>query len=230
MQESGTPSRLAHCEREIVRLRRTVRVTTTISAVAMIALLAGFAVPRAPMTVFAADTIRVREVSVIDQHGVVRARLGGDLPDAVGRLGRRLPRGDNAAGLLIYDDLGLERGGYVTFEKSGVAALTLDTRGPQAALLAADSMPGSGAALRLWTNKSWVEMKSDEGGPHFSASRDDHVVFSEPPANDLEQGAFCRELKQEVAAIPKAPSAAEVLAACRAHRTEKECTLCLGKP
>jgi hypothetical protein len=147
MQESGTPSRLAHCEREIVRLRRTVRMTTTISAVAMIALLAGFAVPRAPMTVFAAD-----------------------------------------------------------------------------------SMPGSGAALRLWTNKSWVEMKSDEGGPHFSASRDDHVVFSEPPANDLEQGAFCRELKQEVAAIPKAPSAAEVLAACRAHRTEKECTLCLGKP
>jgi hypothetical protein len=228
--DSDSGSRLAHCELEIVRLRKAVRITTALGSMALVALLAGFAVPRSSTKVFAVDTLRVSEVAVVDEHGVVRARLGGNLPDATTRAGRPIPRGDKAAGLLIYDDRGAERGGYVTFEKSGTAALTLDTRGPQVVLLAADSLPGSGAALRLWTGNSWVEVRADEGGPRFSASRDGHVVFAEPPATDAEQGAFCREFKGEVAQAPKPPSAAEILAACKAHRTERECTLCLGKP
>jgi hypothetical protein len=230
MQDTNAAPRLAQCEREIARLRTTARVTAAISAMAVVALLAGFTAPRTSTTVIAADTLRVSEVTVVDEHGVVRARLGGNLPDATTRTGRPIPRGDKAAGLLIYDDRGAERGGYVTFEKSGTAALTLDTRGPQAVLLAADSLPGSGAALRLWTGKSWVDVRADEGGPRFSASRGGHVVFAEPPATDAEQGAFCREFKGEVAQAPTPPSAAEVLAACRAHKTEEECTLCLGKP
>lgn len=149
MPDSDSGSRLAHCELEIVRLRKAVRITTALGSIAMIALLAGFAVPRSSTKVFAVDTLRVSEVAVVDEHGVVRARLGGNLPDATTRAGRPIPRGDKAAGLLIYDDRGAERGGYVTFEKSGTAVLTLDTRGPQVVLLAADSLPGSGDSGRL---------------------------------------------------------------------------------
>ncbi len=230
MQSSESGLRLAQCESEITHLRKAVRVTTTLGATAMMVVLAGFAVPRAAKTASSADTLQVREVTVVDEKGVVRARLGGDLPDAISKFGQRIQRGDKAAGLLIYDDRGRERGGYVTFETSGVAALTLDSRGPQVAILAADSTPGGGAGLRLWTGKSWVEVKADDAGPHFSASREGRVVFSEPRATAQEQGAFCRDLKGEVARAPKPPSPEEVLAACRAHRTEKECTLCLGKP
>jgi len=222
--------RLTECEREIARLRRTIRVGTIFGVAVMLVMLAGFAAPPSAKLALSADTLRVREIAVVDEHGVVRARLGGNLPDAMSRSGRPIPRGDRVAGLLIYDDRGAERGGYVTFEKSGIAALTLDSRGPQVAIFAADSSPGNGAGLRVWTGKSWAEIKADSGGPHVSAGRDGRVVFFEPATTIGEQGVFCRELKAEVSQIPKQPSPEEVLAACRAHRTEKDCHLCLGKP
>lgn len=230
MQSADSNHRLTECESEIARLRRTIRVATTFGVAAMVAMLAGFAVPPLAKIALSSDTLRVREIAVVDERGVVRARLGGNLPDALNRSGRPIPRGDRVAGLLIYDDHGAERGGYVTFEKSGIAALTLDSRGPQVAIFAADSSPGNGAGLRVWTGKSWAEIKADAGGPHISAGRDGRVAFLEPPTTKDEQGAFCRELKAEVAQIPKQPSSEEVLAACRAHRTEKECNRCLGKP
>ena len=224
------PTRLAQCESEIARLTRLVRVTTTVSVVAIVVVVGGFAAPHSTAHAISADSLRVHEITVVDGRGTVRARIGGDLPDAVNRVGRRIPRGDNASGLLIYDNLGIERGGYVTFDNSGVAALTLDSRGPQVAIFAADSTPGSGGALRIWNSRAWAELKVDEGGPHVSAARDNQIEFFEPPATALEQGAFCSELKGEVAKVPKQPSYDEVLAACRAHQSEKVCVLCLGKP
>ena len=118
----------------------------------------------------------------------------------------------------------------MTFNNSGVAALTLDSRGPQVAIFAADSTPGSGAALRIWSSKAWAEVKVDGGGPHLAAARDDKIEFFEPPATPPEQGAFCAELKGEVAKAPQRPTDDAVLAACRAHRNEKECFLCLRQP
>ena len=41
-------------------------------------------------------------------------------------LGRRFNRGESVSGILIYDAEGNERGGYVTDDESGGAALTLD--------------------------------------------------------------------------------------------------------
>ena len=55
-----------------------------------------------------------------------RVRIGGDLPDAVIG-GKRVPRGEKAAGLLMYDGTGQERGGYVTFKTIRNVVLTLDT-------------------------------------------------------------------------------------------------------
>ena len=230
--DSQSVSRLATCESEIARLTRTIRVMTTLGAVAMIVAVTAFSGARSPRTALSADTLRVREVAVVDAKGVVRARLGGDLPDAVGRLGRQIPRGDKIAGLLIYDDRGRERGGYVTFEREGTAALTLDSRDPyqQMMLIEADSTPAEGVGLRLWSGKSWAELHAGAGGAGVSAGRDGRVVFFEPPAAEAERGAFCRDLKTAVAQAPRQVSPDEVLTACRAHRTEKECTLCLGKP
>jgi hypothetical protein len=77
---------------------------------------------------------------------------------------------------------------------------------------------------------SGAEIKANDGGPHVAASRDGKIEFFEPAASALEQTAFCSELKGEVAKAPKQPSNADVLAACRAHQSEKACALCLGKP
>src|SRR2546427_8036335 len=50
-----------------------------------------------------ADSLLVRQLVVIDSQGMVRARLGAHLPAAVID-GRRLRRGADIAGILLYDD------------------------------------------------------------------------------------------------------------------------------
>lgn len=71
--------------------------------------------------------LRVSEIVVVDSKGAERVRIGGDLPDAIIG-GKRVPRGQQAAGVLLYDATGSERSGYVTFEPSGNVGLTLDSR------------------------------------------------------------------------------------------------------
>src|SRR4051812_28285744 len=120
--EDNLVARLESCER---RQRRLVVAMYVLAALA-IALLAQWATT--PVHAGApADRLQARELVIVDSKGVERVRIGGDLPDAVIN-GKRIPRGEQAAGVLIYDGMGQERGGYVTWDPSGNAGLTLDTR------------------------------------------------------------------------------------------------------
>jgi len=91
-------------------------------------------------------------LSLVDQVTTITVRRydddrssgRGHLPDAIID-GRRVARGENAAGVLLYDQTGTERGGYVTFDGSNVVGLTLDNHGNQAAIFAAGPDPGDGA-------------------------------------------------------------------------------------
>src|SRR5262249_734247 len=71
-------------------------------------------------------SLKVSELVVVDPKGVERVRIGGDLPDATIN-GKRVPRGEKAAGVLLYDTTGQERSGYVTWE-SGNVGLTIRAR------------------------------------------------------------------------------------------------------
>jgi hypothetical protein len=146
--QSDVDTRIAACERQIAHLRRALGIVTGVLACAGALAITGFAgrggAEAPPATV--ADSLRVRELIVVDDSGTVRARVGGNLPDAVYH-GRRAHRGDQAAGVLLYDKDGLERGGYVTFDRWGVVALTLDNRGQQVAIFGADSTPNAGATV-----------------------------------------------------------------------------------
>jgi hypothetical protein len=175
------------------------------------------------------DSLRVRELIVVDDSGTVRVRVLGNLPDAVIR-GKRVMRGDRAAGVLLYDRTGTERGGYVTFDRSGTVALTLDTRGKQVAILAADSAEESGAAARLWRGKDWTEMRVDEGGPHVTVGRNGSVVVMEPSMSAADASAMCTDLKKEAARVKPPPPSRAVLDACKAHATDGVCRKCLGLP
>jgi len=70
------------------------------------------------------DSLRVRELVVVDANGTPRVRIAAPLPDPI-MLGKRFKRGGEVSGVLIYDSEGNERGGYVTDEERN-AALTLD--------------------------------------------------------------------------------------------------------
>lgn len=162
--------------------------------------------------------LRVTELVVVDPQGVERVRIGGDLPDAI-RNGKRIPRGNKAAGVLLYDGTGLERGGYVTWEPSGNVGLTLDTRQEQVTLFLAG--PESASALLLWHGKDQIEMRSDGDGSRFTAVKAGAVAFQEPAVSlGAEACSAYRNFRSKV-------SGDQALQECQQRFTEAMCRACL---
>jgi hypothetical protein len=162
-------------------------------------------------------TLVLSELTIVDSHGVVRARLGGDLPDA----NKEVPRGSRVAGLLLYDATGQERGGYVTFEPSGHVGLTLDNKGVMAAEFVASKELG--AAIRLHTADDAVELRVDEDGPSIHAMRRKTVAFHEPPVENPKSTELCKGLLKEKAVV----SMEQLWDACRGRSSEAACQACL---
>src|SRR4051812_12835677 len=112
-------------EERVRRVERLLLVAITgwvLSAIALVLYIAPWKADAQAAQI--SQSLRVSELVVVDPKGVERVRIGGDLPDAVIN-GKRVPRGEKAAGVLLYDGTGQERGGYVTFEPSSNIALTL---------------------------------------------------------------------------------------------------------
>lgn len=168
--------------------------------------------------------LTLSELVIVDSKGKVRLRLGGNLPDAVVN-GKVKPRGQQAAGLLLYDGTGQERSGYVTFEPSGNVALTLDTRTSQVATFVAGPDGSGTSALQLFSGGSAIELRNDEDGPSIHAVNRKQVVFHEPPVENPRGTELCKALQE----AKKQASIAQLLDACRARTSEAACQACLGK-
>jgi len=182
-------------------------------------------------TTAATDTkpqvLTVAEVDVVDAHGVIRARLGADLPDAVLN-GKRVPRQQKPSGLLLYDDTGQERGGYVTFTPGRQVALTLDARDRpgQVAILVAD--PDGTSALTLSKGNDLVELRTDEElGPSVHVTKNSRVAFHQPPQalDRITKSEMCTELRGAL----KSMTRDQVLTFCRQRASEEACQACLGE-
>ena len=173
------------------------------------------------------EELRLRSLTIVDDHGVPRVRIGSNLPDAVIN-GRRVNRGGKIAGILLYDDTGQERSGYVTFSPSGNVALTLDTRKQQVALFAAG--PDGGAVARLWSGEGtdWIEMRSDAGVSRLTIGRANEIVFQQPPLTEAEVRDFCTSLKKELREKNIKAPVEVILRACKQRMPDKACRACLG--
>lgn len=224
--ESDIQARLAALERSNRQLRTWLLLT--VSGSLLLATLALVAFPTTQRNVpLVAESLRVRELVVADSQGTVRVRLGAHLPDAVVD-GKRLRRGQDAAGILLYDDTGRERSGYVTFSPSRNVALTLDTRDRQVALFAADSQDG--AVASLWGGTNWVEMRAATNGAHLSVGRSNELLVQQPSMTDAESAAACSVIKGELRQATPRPPVDEVLAACKRRMPDGACRKCLGLP
>jgi hypothetical protein len=102
------------------------RALVVLAAGYLVTLFAAFTRERPPAlpSIASDSTLVLRTLSIVDERGVERLRLGAPLPDPI-MLGRRFSRGEKVYGVLLYDSEGNERGGYVTDEERH-AALTLD--------------------------------------------------------------------------------------------------------
>ena len=100
-------------EARIARLERRVRRSSTLAGGACLALAvvvgAGL---RGPQTEEVLDLVRAKRIELVDDQGIVRVRLAQDAPDA----GRR----SRAAGILVFDAKGDERGGFSTMDDGSV--------------------------------------------------------------------------------------------------------------
>ena len=178
-----------------------------------IALLIVAAAPKKP------SVLTVSELDVVDSKGVVRARIAGNLPETYSN-GKPVGRG--AAGVLLYDAAGVERGGYVTFANDHVA-LTLDSKKEMTGIFVAG--PTGTAALTLRDAGQVIDVRVDkDDGPTLHVLRDNKVLFHEPPAVNFEKGSTCSELRGALAKN----SREQVLTGCRQRMSEEACQACLG--
>jgi hypothetical protein len=163
--------------------------------------------------------LRAHELVIVDSKGVERVRVGGDLPDAIIN-GKKIPRGEQAAGVLIYDGTGQERGGYVTWEPSGNAGLTLDTRKNQVVLLVAGPQDSSAFALRH--EADLIEMRSDPDGTRLTSVRGGKLISQDPPISSL-KAETCSDYRD----VRSRKSMERAISACQARFTDEACHACL---
>lgn len=215
---SEVDRRITACEIENARLRKRI---TRQNAAWLTALLtvAGVAIANGSVDTAPAEKIRTTQIEIVDSKGVIRARLGGDLPDGVAADGRVLSRGSKAAGLIIYDEQGLERGGYVTQDTGSNAMLTLDSKHDQSVLLVAGPDKQQASALRLWTQEGAIELRSDSAGSRLTAFEGNKVTFQQPVVTSI-PGEVCVIYRQLQDQHPEA---------CRDRFTASACAACLDQ-
>lgn len=211
--------RILACEQENARLRKKINRQNGLWVLGLLLALGGGAIAGNSIRNAVFDSVKAREVVVVDGKGVIRARLGGDLPDAVMAGGRVSKRGSKAAGVMLYDEEGIERGGYVTQDEGSNVMLTLDSKYRQAALFVAGPDQAQASAMKLWTAGSSIELRSDSNGSRLSVADKGGVTHQQPVIAPLSP-ATCTQQKEYERKYPGER-------VCQSRYTEAACSACL---
>jgi hypothetical protein len=147
------------------------------------------------------------------------------MPDAVIN-GRRVRRPSAAAGIMLYDDAGQERGGYATFSPGRTIALSLDTRKGQVAFIGADSAGGAG--LGFYEGNDRLELRaSKDQGTGLYVFQNGKLTIQQPPMNRDEEAKACVELKDELKQSGQTIPVPRLLTLCELHLSSEACHRCL---
>ena len=169
------------------------------------------------------QSLTLQELILVDGNGIQRARISGDLPNAVID-GKEVIRGSKVAGLMLYDKDGIERGGYVTFDTGDNVALTLDSKKHQHALFVAG--PDGAVAIQLWDKGQLIELRADDNGARLTQTKNDKVNYQVPITEIATETCrlFLNHLKEEV---PEGLSRAQIQHICLKRYTADACEPCL---
>lgn len=179
--------RLASVEQENASLRKRIARQNAAWLFSVLALAGGVAVAGVAAKDAVFGSIKAREVVVVDAKGTVRTRISGDVPDAVMAGGRVSKRGDKAAGVIIYDSEGIERGGYITTDTESNAMITLDSKFRMSAIMVAGPEQGQAAALSIITKDSMLDLRGDQNGARLTVTDKEGVKFQQPAIAKLSQ-------------------------------------------
>jgi hypothetical protein len=212
--------RLLACEIDNARLHKRLTRQNTAWLLGLLLLVGGGAIAGSSIRHAVFDTVRAREIVVVDAKGTVRARMAGDLPDAVMAGGHVARRGTKAGGFVIYDEEGIERGGYATLDEGSNAVITLDSKHRMAVTLVAGPEPEQNSALTLATLGKAIEMRADANGVRLSSSDKTGLTFQQPAVTAL-SAASCGNYKELALKYP-----GERI--CQKRFSDSTCKACLG--
>lgn len=161
-------------ERRNRRLTQVLMVCVLLLGLTVIALGVSALRPRNP----APDGIlKVRGLVVVDANGVERVRIQAPLPDPL-TLGKRFPRGGAVSGVLLFDDEGNERSGYVTSDGYPNVFFTLDSLARQHVLFITE--PQGDPMLRLWDGTSVATLSAGADGPGIKLTSGEKALLEVP--------------------------------------------------
>lgn len=219
--ETLLQARLRACERS---QRRLLAAFVVVLALALYGLIAPALSSEASPVPADAGSLRLTELVIVDPHGVERVRIGGDLPDAVID-GKQIPRGSAAAGVMLYDRTGQERGGYVTWDEGDHIGLTLDGRKGQNALFAAG--PDGSTVAQLWHGSESIELRADANGARLTQTSSDTIRLQQPEIAALAPATcamFRNGLRDEV---PGGLDQEQIRGICLRRFSTTACSACL---
>lgn len=165
-------------ERLVARSRRLARallVSVTLLALALAAVaMVGFKGQNPDPS---GTVLKVRGLVVVDGNGVERVRIQAPLPDPL-ILGKRLPRGGAVSGILLSDEEGNERSGYVTSDGYPNVFFTLDSLARQHVLFITE--PQGDPTLRLWDGASAATLSAGADNPALKLTSGSKILFEVP--------------------------------------------------
>ena len=121
--------------------------------------------------------LRVRGLVVVDGNGTERVRIQAPLPDPL-ILGKRFPRGGSVSGILLSDEEGNERSGYVTSDGYPNVFFTLDSLARQHVLFITE--PQGDPTLRLWDGANVATISAGSDGPGLRLTAGDKTLLEIP--------------------------------------------------
>lgn len=124
--------------------------------------------------------LRLRELTIVDEHGTERVIIGAPLPEPK-IMGKTHPRGGAISGILIADATGTERGGYATGDGYANALFTLDGQGHQTVLLLAE--PNGSTMFRIWNGDKGSVAMGVEDDTFLNLKQNGKPVFVAPAGN-----------------------------------------------
>jgi hypothetical protein len=123
--------------------------------------------------------LRVRGVSVVDDNGTERVRIGAPIVEPL-VLGKRFPRGGSMSGILLFDEEGNERSGYCTSDGYPNVLFTLDSLKQQHVLFLAE--PQDDTSLWIWNGGNSFKLTVGEDGSSLKVTQGGKPLLELPRA------------------------------------------------
>jgi hypothetical protein len=92
-------------------------------------------------------SLTLKSLTIVDDKGTERVVISGSIPEPI-ILGKRMNTGRKAGGILLYDEEGNERSGYITADGYPNVLFTLDSLSRQQTLFMTE--PQGSTAFWVW--------------------------------------------------------------------------------